>query len=73
MNVRLGITLKVFKGGRQIYIQMKAYKFISKCKALTQVVGVLSGNNTILCEEKNKYECTVGYNFSFQGRFSISS
>ena len=37
--------------------------------ALLQVVGVLSGNNTILCEEKNKYECTVGYNFkSFQGR-----
>ena len=37
--------------------------------ALLQVVGVLSGNNTILCEEKNKYKCTVGYNFkSFQGR-----
>ena len=25
MNVRLGISLKVFKGARQIYIQMKAY------------------------------------------------
>ena len=24
MNVRLGIYLKVFKGGRQIYIQIKA-------------------------------------------------
>ena len=35
---------------------------------LLQVVGVLSGNNTILCEEKNKYECTVGYNLKrFQG------
>ena len=37
--------------------------------ALLQVVGVLSGNNTIMCEEKNKYKCTVVYNFkSFQGR-----
>ena len=25
MNVQLGISLKVFKGGRQIYIQIKAY------------------------------------------------
>ena len=25
MNLRLGIILEVFKGGRQIYIQMKAY------------------------------------------------
>ena len=25
MNVRSGIALKVFKAGRQIYIQMKAY------------------------------------------------
>ena len=24
MNLRLGIILEVFKGGRQIYIQMKA-------------------------------------------------
>ena len=27
MNVRLSISLKVFKGGRQIYMQMKAYVF----------------------------------------------
>ena len=25
MHVRLGIILEIFKGGRQIYIQMKAY------------------------------------------------
>ena len=29
--------------------------------ALIQVAGVLNGNNTIQCEEKNN-ECTVGYN-----------
>ena len=25
MNLPLGIILEVFKGGRQVYIQMKAY------------------------------------------------
>ena len=88
MNVRLGINLKLFKGDRQIYIQMKAYVFPCQDNinfefgqwlhtlrtlrvhlALLQLAGVLSGNNTILYEEKNKYECTFGYNFrSFQGR-----
>ena len=89
MNVRSGIALKVFKAGREIYIQMKAehlpfqnnisilnlanilhsLKSLRVHLAILQVVGVLSGNNTILCEEKNKYECTVGYSFkSFQGR-----
>ena len=71
MHVRLGIILEVFKGGRQIYIQMKAYvlpfqnnrsfefgQFLHTLKslrvhfALLQLAGVLSGNNTIQCEEK---------------------
>ena len=32
--------------------------------ALLQLAGVLSGNNTILYEEKNKYECTFGYKYN---------
>ena len=67
MNVWLDITSEVFKGGRQIYIQMKAYvlpfkniisflnlaKFIHTLKSLRVHLGLIQWKqfNTIHCEE----------------------
>ena len=63
MNVWLDITSEVFKGGRQIYIQMKAYVqyyiifefglFIHTLKSLRVHLGLIQWKqfNTIHCEE----------------------
>ena len=67
MNVWLDITSEVFKGGRQIYIQMKAYvlpfkniisfflfgQFLHTLKSLRVHLGLIQWKqfNTIHCEE----------------------
>ena len=66
MNVWLDITSEVFKGGRQIYIQMKAYilplkilyhfefgQFFHTLKSLRVHLGLIQWKqfNTIHCEE----------------------
>ena len=83
MHVRLGIILEIFKGGRQIYIQMKAYvlhfqnsililnlanSFIplraSVCTSHSFNLPVFSVETIQYSVKKNRYACTVGYNFS---------
>ena len=79
MNVWLDITSPFFKGGRQIYIQMKAMfsplrilyhfwiwpipSYLKEPPCTLRTHSVETIQHYTLWRNKNKYECLVGYNF----------
>ena len=79
MNVWLDITSEVFNGGRQSYIQMKAYilplktlyhfwiwpipSYLKEPPCTLRTHSVETIQHYTLWRDKNKYECLVGYIF----------